>query len=46
MSAGVLERASPDVIAPPSLRRPLVSWKQPGIAVRTRSAARVLSSTL
>jgi membrane fusion protein, multidrug efflux system len=32
MSAGVLERASPDVIAPPSLRRPLVSWKQLGMA--------------
>jgi membrane fusion protein, multidrug efflux system len=32
MSAGVLERVTPDVIAPPSLRRPLVSWKHLGMA--------------
>ena len=32
MSAGVLERVTPDVIARPSVRRPLVSWKQLGMA--------------
>src|SRR5271169_4798135 len=32
MSAGVLERASPDVIARPSVRRARVSWKQLAMA--------------